>query len=224
MKSYGLTTALLAGLATACTPAPEERLPTQNLQLVLADSFLVNTIGSLQLIDQHPVTQQWLVLDQSKHRLLFTNARGSIEREINDEINTYGFYQPYGIGFYGDSAVVLASVRGLSIISLSSQPIYQLKEVINKSPRTRYGIAVFRQPGKEYVVGLIKYAPEQRKRMSLPYYLSRQYALDNRAITVFDRQANQSEVIIPYAPEGEMVAGGRLHLDMATYVDFDTAR
>jgi hypothetical protein len=225
MKQTLIAVAFLSLGAIACQSDPSERWQGQRLKLVLSDSFLVKTIGNLRLVDQHPVTKNWLLFDLSDQRILITDPKGTIQREIaigKDGSQAYGMHQLYNLAFYGDSSIVLTSVKGLFIVNFAGKTSYQYPEVINKSPNRQYSLASFREGEREYLVGIVKYAPRPPGGVTSRYIVSREYALNYRSLTVFDRQANKCEVIIPYEPDGEMLAGGHYHEDFYTYADFDT--
>ena len=119
---------LFFAVLLACTTEKSNKDETEidvadKPELVVTDSIVIEHVGRLIMTDYDRSNQIFLCYDLSTNEILTVGRHGSIltkfMRETNDDIG-YGIHQANpGVGFYGDSSIVVSSLSGIYFYTFS---------------------------------------------------------------------------------------------------------
>lgn len=186
-------------LASCTRSSPEQ--PKNTIALVLSDSILVHAVGKVELVDARQSGQRLLFFNNSTQTIMEVDGQGKTRSSFN---RSGGGPEEWGkyvdnIGYYGDTAIVVASMSGYQFYTLSGKFIRRVgerNEMGNMGMWKR--IRALKYKGKETLLSVFK-APVPNELMV--DFRSRRYHELFKPITMFDVGSATYENRFGYAPQ-----------------------
>jgi hypothetical protein len=186
-------------LASCTTSSPEQ--PKDTLALVLADSIVVHSVGKVELVGARQGGQRLLFFNNSTQTVMEVDRQGKVQASFarsGGGPEEWGRYAD-NVGYYGDTAIVIASTSGYQFYTLTGKFIRRVGE------KNEFGnggmwkrIRALRHKDRETLFSVFRLPVP--KDMVLDYR-SRRHHEQFKPITMFDVASATHQNMFGYAPQ-----------------------
>ncbi len=187
------------GLLISCTSNTEQ--PNSKLDIILTDSITINSVGKIELVDARQQGQRLLFFNSSTNTVMEADRQGKIYFSFvrnGDGPEEWGTAID-NIGYYGDTTVVITSMRGYQFYTLQGKFIRRVGEKNDMGTGGRWKrIRLLKHNGKEKLLSVFK-APVPNEL--LMDYRSRRYHELFKPLTMFDIESTTYQNMFGYAPQ-----------------------